>query len=452
MILKTEKLVNFLNFSSTNPTPKAEFSVAKFIQPINKIVFESTCLSINNKIRNFFFWENPSLNESFLAIDEFLKIDDTFSFDSTVLLSNQDEFDVVKIPDFIISEKFPVNRNDEIWSDYEFSHRFIPKVIFSKKNSDYFLTIFFDTRDSRTYTKIIEELQEYLNDLINISNKIFNNPTINVHYKTEYSEWERIIEHSLTKIRQKEINKVVLSRYISCNINSNWDLFGLSRKLINDYPDSYIFIYRRNNSIFLGVSPEKLITINNNFIETEALAGTIARGENDFEDHKLSEYLLNDNKELSEHKSVVDYIIKTLSEISTDIDYKDPVIKQLKYVQHLWTPIKAKLKPGYSIQSIIDKLHPTPAVCGDPKEKALGLIKNLENFDRGLFTGLLGWYNINGFGEIAVAIRSALIKNKKLLLFAGCGIVEGSTPEKEYAETELKLKSILSLFENETTN
>lgn len=452
MTLKTDKLIDFLNISIPNPVNEHGNYIIKYIQPISKELFDKAYLTINSISTSYLYWDNPGLNESFLAIDECQRNNKLLQIEETNFISNQDEFSLERIPDILLSRKFPNDKSADTWQDFDNSYAFIPKIIFYKKTNDYFLTIFSEYGNNKTYSEIIEEFEKYLDDINNSQNIIINQPSIDIITQTNAEDWEKMINYSLQKIKDAEIKKVVLSRFVSGNINSKTDLNFLTSKLKDDYPGSYIFIYKRNSSIFLGASPEKLFSINGNVIETEALAGTIARGESNSTDNELSDLLLNDSKELSEHNNVLDYIVSNLYEITTDIKYQAPTIKKLKYIQHLWTPITAKLRPGQSIHTLINKLHPTPAVCGDPKEKALHIINELEKFDRGLFTGILGWYNNKGYGDVIVAIRSALIKNNKLLLFAGCGIVEGSTPEKEFTETELKLKSILSLFKNETTN
>ena len=121
-------------------------------------------------------------------------------------------------------------------------------------------------------------------------------------------------------------------------------------------------------------------------------------------------------------------------------------IKKLNNIQHISTSISAKMNSNNTPLNIIKELSPTPAVCGIPKEVSLNLIKKLENYYRGLYSGIIGWFNFNDEGEFAVAIRSALTYGNKLIAFAGSGIVEKSDPDLEYEETELKLKPILSIF------
>jgi menaquinone-specific isochorismate synthase len=183
---------------------------------------------------------------------------------------------------------------------------------------------------------------------------------------------------------------------------------------------------------------------------TQALAGSFPRGKTETSDILLETELLNDGKNIVEHKKVLDFIVNQLNSVSENVSYSlNPIVKKLPYIQHLLTRITAKLNNGVSIYSVIKKLHPTPAVCGIPAENAKLIIENLELFERGLYSGIIGWIDLNNNAEIAVGIRSALLKGKSLRAFAGCGLVDGSDALSEFKETELKLTPILSLFENE---
>ena len=444
--------MDFLNFSRRNSSRNLNNSFFVYVQPIDEVHFGKALSFINHDSQSSFYWNNPDSSEIFLAIDELLNINAIIQPEDLNFISNKDDFQLERIPEIIVSIKFPSSKSGTIWQAFEHSTFFIPKFIFYQKEKSFYLIIFFHSAEDKTSTKIIEEIDQRLEKIISSKTKNQNQSELKILNQIKYDEWEGMIKHSLQKIIEGNIRKVVLSRYLDCEITNAPDLTILTNKLKDDYPASYLFIYRKTNSIFLGASPEKLFVINKKIIETEALAGTVKRGETDSADNQLSEFLLNDKKELAEHINVVEYILNALSEFADGIQFDKPSIKKLKYVQHLWTPIKGILTGKPSIKSIINRLHPTPAVCGDPKETALDIINNLENYDRGLFTGVLGWYSNDGFGEFAVAIRSALIKNNKLMLFAGCGIVKGSSPEKEFYETELKLKSILSLFQHEPAN
>ena len=173
------------------------------------------------------------------------------------------------------------------------------------------------------------------------------------------------------------------------------------------------------------------------------------RGENPDQDKALENDLLSSEKNNVEHDAVIDYIRKSVNEFVEKIEVvKNPIVKKLPNIQHLQTSVTGTLKSKEQIFKIISALFPTPAVCGIPKELSLKMIEKTEDFDRGLFSGIVGWFNADYYGEFFVTIRSALVKDNKLYAYAGCGIVDGSDPKEEFEESVLKLKPILSLFNN----
>ena len=153
------------------------------------------------------------------------------------------------------------------------------------------------------------------------------------------------------------------------------------------------------------------------------------------------------NKNINEHNFVVEHIKNNCSKFVINLTFDEhPSIKKLPNIQHLSTQIKCTLNDNVPPLTFIDKLFPTPAICGVPTERALQLIKKYENHQRGLYSGLIGWFNFDNEGEFVIAIRSALLIGKRIFAYAGCGIVQDSDPATEFEETELKLKPILSLF------
>ena len=216
--------------------------------------------------------------------------------------------------------------------------------------------------------------------------------------------------------------------------------------LKKEYPDCCLFAYHKGSSTFFGATPEVLARISGKAMEVDAIAGSINRGANDDEDKKLESELLNSKKNLDEHQYVIEHLTKALNNFGTINFTKPPSVKRLRNIQHLFTKISVELKDTATIMSILNELHPTPAVCGFPKDASLNLVKKIENQKRGLYSGIIGWFNLNNEGEFAVSIRSALTRGNKLWAFAGNGIVEGSDPDDEFEETEMKLKPILSLF------
>jgi menaquinone-specific isochorismate synthase len=261
--------------------------------------------------------------------------------------------------------------------------------------------------------------------------------------------WKDLVDNALFNIGNKTFSKVVLSRKTEFDFNGGFDIDRLYH-IAEKYSDCITFFNKQKDSVFFGISPERLLKISDGIVETESLAGSIKRSRSSQEDYLLSEELLNSGKNLHEQKLVTDYITAILEKYTENIAFNGtPELVKLENIQHLKTHFKARLKKDKFFFDLIRELHPTPAVCGFPKEAALDFILKNEGYERGLYSGIAGWFNLFEEGEFAVAIRSALINKKKLYAFSGCGIVKGSDAESEYEETEIKLKPILTVFGDE---
>jgi menaquinone-specific isochorismate synthase len=349
--------------------------------------------------------------------------------------------------------KFSPEENDTLWEMYSDSDWFIPKYLFIRLDDKYFLITNF-CLEKITTDEILDDYKNALDRYcVNVEYTGFDEVYIvesNNDDANEKVRWTKQVNNALTKIRAGEFQKIVLSRQVIFKLGGVPNLYILLKQLEKDYPKCYIFAFKKGDSVFFGASPEKLAKVSNGWVEADALAGSISRGNTPEEDLKLETELLNSEKNLNEQKAVVEFIKDSFSSFSEEIVYNEkPQIRKLANIQHLWTPIKARLKTDSSIFSILKDIHPTPAICGVPWTNALVSIKKMENHSRGLFAGMVGWFNFDNEGEFAVAIRSAILKADHIYAFAGCGIVEGSDPESEYEETELKLQPILSLFKDE---
>jgi isochorismate synthase len=217
------------------------------------------------------------------------------------------------------------------------------------------------------------------------------------------------------------------------------------RRLAAHYRGCYLFAIARGESCFLGATPEQLLRLRDGELHTMSLAGSIRRGETPAADDALGQSLLDSAKDRREQIVVTQAITEALGETCLSVRVApEPKLLKLGNIQHLCTPITGQLASGYTIFDVIERLHPTPAVGGRPREAALQFIREHEQLDRGWYAGPVGWVNAAGEGEFAVALRSALLRGRTATLFAGCGIVADSDPEREYAESELKLKPMLS--------
>lgn len=436
-------------------------SFAAKISPIN---FNLLLNNFANKPDDVIFFSQPDKNTVFLSYDElavhsfnqneFHLIEDEIEILKNKLITNHDEFPGINFPIFILTSKFPGYKTSEEWNDFGEIDFLIPKIALYKKSEEYFILYNTLTESFSGHENLNEFLEKQIEKIFNLENKLnppaFNNSKISfIEQSDDKASWENKIKRVLKFIEQKEIDKIVISRRLEykCDQEINWKF--IFDELNEKYPGCTNFLLKSNNSFFFGSTPELLARINGHEFFTEALAGSIMRGNDDTEDVKYENELLNSSKNKTEHDAVTNHLINVLSNYIDNMKVDDNrTVKKLLSIQHLQTGIHGILKPNIKVLDILPSFFPTPAVCGIPKDKTIKLISEIENFDRGLFAGLFGWLDFNGNGEFNVTIRSTLLKNNKLYAFAGCGIVEGSDPEEEFEETNLKLKPILSLFEN----
>lgn len=180
-------------------------------------------------------------------------------------------------------------------------------------------------------------------------------------------------------------------------------------------------------------------------MQTTCLAGSYPRGTCDDSDRRLAAELLADPKERNEHALVRSALADALGAFCDRLEMPEmPSVLKLPNVQHLCTPISGRITAGRSLLRIVERLHPTPSVGGEPRAAALRFIRAREQLDRGWYAGAVGWVDHRGDGEFAVAIRAALLHGGEATLFAGCGIVADSDPEREFAESCIKLTPMLT--------
>lgn len=260
------------------------------------------------------------------------------------------------------------------------------------------------------------------------------------------TQFKTSVKSALELIASKYFSKIVLSQAINVISQTPFSLIDSLNNLRLSYPDCYVFSTSNGKGQnFIGASPERLISIHNNQLLTDALAGSAPRGKTEAGDAKLAQGLLESEKDIREHQVVIDFIVDRLSKLGITPKFSPvPRLLQLSNIQHLWTPITAQIPPDIHLLKILAQLHPTPAVAGVPRDIALEQIRRCESCDRSLYAAPLGWIDRSGNGEFAVGIRSALIDGDRAILYAGAGIVAGSEPEKELAEIQLKLQPLLN--------
>jgi menaquinone-specific isochorismate synthase len=261
-------------------------------------------------------------------------------------------------------------------------------------------------------------------------------------------DWQRQIETTLNLLQAPGLHKVVLARQSSYTFA--WPLapLALLQRLQHSAPKAFHFYFQPTEATaFLGASPERLYRRHGRNIESEALAGTRRRGRTSAEDRDLARDLFASDKEQREHRLVLERVRAGLTGLCSRVSAEPaPRIQSLEHVQHLAQALHGQLKEGISDAAIWRALHPTPAVGGWPRAAALDAIAALEPFDRGWYAGSVGWLGRDS-AELAVAIRSGLAQDDRLTLYAGAGIVPGSTPAAEWQETENKLRNFGAILD-----
>jgi menaquinone-specific isochorismate synthase len=347
----------------------------------------------------------------------------------------------------------------ETWKNYSSSSFTLPKWMIVKEGSCTILTMVVPIAENETSNSIQNRIELELGQLNQITNSkgyaLSEEIILNERFETpsvdsaEYFEWIDSINRAIAQIKKGSFEKVVLARELRLPLSEEVKDTHILNRLRYQYPDCYSFLISHGEeSSFIGCTPERLASFNSKYVLTEGLAGSTSRGKTASEDALLEYNLLHSQKDLKEHEIVLDAIEENLINYADRVEHPAaPKVKKLSNVQHLHTPITAHIKQGVSRTEVLKTLHPTPAVGGFPRDKAVSFIKENEKFDRGLYAAPIGWINANGNGEFIVAIRSGLIKNDEVRFFAGCGIVEDSDPQKEWEETNLKFIPMLSALE-----
>lgn len=246
-------------------------------------------------------------------------------------------------------------------------------------------------------------------------------------------------------IREGTFEKIVLTRALDWRRPSPFDPHGTLHRLRSANPACHAFLADTPDGVLVGATPETLLAISAEEIRTEAVAGTSRRGATPSEDAALADALLASEKDNREHDAVTASILRRLRMLGIQGAVSArPELLRLGKLMHLRTPVLAQLPAGRRFLEVAGELHPTPAVGGKPRAQALPFIPGFEPHDRGLYTGALGWIGLDGrSGELLVALRCAELAGSRARLYAGAGIVDGSDPAVESAETEIKLRTIL---------
>ena len=307
-----------------------------------------------------------------------------------------------------------------------------------------------------TKTYLIPEKESEIINIVFKKNEIaFSENESSKPNEIAKNQFENLVKKGIQAIENKEFKKVVLSRKETVNL-IDFDMITVFERAIRLYPTTFVYcFYHPKVGIWLGATPEQLVKVNEFEFKTIALAGT--------QKEAGSNEVVWPKKEQEEQQFVTDYIVEKINNVASKVAVSKPYSVKAGSIWHIKTDISGKLNSSSSLQQLIQLLHPTPAVCGLPKENSKQFILENEKYDRTFYTGFLGELNIENQTDLFVNLRSmeieiAPFKTNKLKLamtkahlFMGCGITKDSIPEKEWEESinkSVTMKNILDLCSN----
>jgi menaquinone-specific isochorismate synthase len=454
-----KELFSFLN--QQDLSDKKEGTLINFafkIEETNFLSLIDSILSVNKKV---FYLNKPEENITFLAFEKafsfkiskmnkFTDLGDKISIVLQNSVNNFDKIYSIKFPLFLGGTKFCTEKNSDEWKDFADNDWFIPRFLFYKKEKNLWFVLNFILNLNQTME---EQVNYFFKSIEKLNRNEFIPPKDPAEIEIcpverEIENWNELISDALSKIEENMFSKVVISRRVIAGIKHPPSFNNILEKLQDNYQNCTNFLYKSENSVLFGATPEQLLKFKKNELEFDALAGSAKRGDTEDDDEKIAFSLLKDKKNNEEHNHVIEFIKNTSLNYVKNLRQFDTVIKKFSNIQHIYTPIKAELKSHEQLYNLVDAISPTPAICGYPKEISFNYIIDNERFDRGLFSGIIGFISQEEM-DLVVAIRSALLNDNKLYIYAGCGIVKGSNPISEFEETEIKMKPILSLFNHE---
>ncbi|MCE7735003.1 MAG: isochorismate synthase [Candidatus Heimdallarchaeota archaeon] len=404
------------------------------------------------------YWSNPHDGSilSFGQIREFKTdnhnyegLDDFMSSLGKIHISNFSQQKALKVFGGLSFDESGSKKQRSAWKSFSSFYFYIPRIVIEKIDDIWLVSFNLNvTQDSLPTLK--SKIQAFKNNFFKVITDIIGSKqkqkAVTVRKNTShtsYENWEKNIDSIKDLIEKRKLDKLVLANSRKLELTASLNIIKSLYYLHQNFSNAYIFLFEPEpHNIFLGATPELLISKVNSNLETVALAGSRPRGIVEAEDIRYELDLLQSKKDNEEHQFVVNQISEKLSKIGiTAVISERPTIHKLKNIQHLKTTITAKGE--FRFTDLMNNLHPTAAVAGVPSEYALELIPELEKMYRGWYAGSIGWLDSQDNGRIAVAIRSSLIQNKTAHIYAGAGIVKNSDAESEWNEIGIKFHPML---------
>ncbi len=302
----------------------------------------------------------------------------------------------------------------------------IPEVVFGQKSGKSWVTWIGDTKQP---------------NLESINNASVSGEITWQNADKGEENWRKQVTSVIAAIKDGLVEKVVLARDLTATSTKEIDARSLLQRLEIEYPSTWLFLVDG----LVGATPELLVRLSKSLVTSRVLAGTIRKSGNEDRDLALAASLAKSSKDLEEHEYAVKSVADGLAPFCSSTNVPEsPFVLHLSNVMHLATDVTGVLNSSAKqadIFTLVNQLHPSAAVCGTPTGVAKKYISQLEQMDRDRYSGPVGWIDAQGDGEIAIALRCGLLSQdrKSIRIFAGCGIVSDSNPEKEFAESQSKL-------------
>jgi salicylate biosynthesis isochorismate synthase len=337
------------------------------------------------------------------------------------------------------------------WSSLPPASLVLPQVSICRRDERAFLTVNAVVQPGERVERLGEELAARLAGLRLDAPLPLLDPHPTAHAEIRSARpprsFEAAVEDATSRIAAGEFSKVVLAREVIVSAAAAHDPAAIFGAMREQFPACFCFCCGTPEAAFIGASPELLVRRSGASVSTVALAGSTRRSSDPAVDDHLGEQLLRSDKNRHEQRIVTERIVRALRPHAVWVETAaEPEIVKVANIQHLATPVIAQLAEPHSAIEMAGLLHPTPAVGGEPWPAAAAAIGALEGMDRGWYAGPVGWMDATEDGEFCVALRSALLRDREAHLFAGVGVVAGSDPAAELAETEVKLEALMPLL------
>lgn len=331
--------------------------------------------------------------------------------------------------------------------DYHFMMYHTIIIYEHRTEKAHILTINLDNSTEKELEERLQQISNQLDQQITIPDPETNQVTFKAQISKE--KFIKNVKRAKTFIENKEAEQIVLSQRMIAELDG--DAFSFYRQLRTANPSPYMFYIDFTDYLIIGASPESLVQTSGNHVVTNPIAGTRPRGNSTAEDEGLEKELLTDQKEIAEHDMLVELSKTDLSVVCKKESIHVPVYKDVvkyEHVMHIVSEVHGLLKENKTSMDALIACLPAGTVSGSPKERAMQIINEIETERRGVYAGGIGYISFNHDINLAIAIRSIVVKETKAYLQTGAGIVSDSSPLNEYLETLQKAKSLTNLNGN----